>query len=167
MKKTNQEIIDVIVNASENSYIDKGKEGTTRFCLYISEDDTETVANGLHGSGLTERHLTQLSKEGIITKISLDDYCLSIRIKDSSLTDEQRKEALAGQAEDLEREQAYELEQKEKKHADKCVAMLPKLTEALKEITQFGKSKDKKFSYVTSLERLDEYKQLIAEAEQK
>jgi hypothetical protein len=135
MKKTNQEIIDAIVNASENSYIDKGKEGTTRFCLYISEDDSETVANGLREAELTPKHLAQLSKDGIVAEHHLDDYCLHIRIKDSFLTDEQKKESLAGQAENLEREQAYELEQAEKKHADKCVAMHDELVSMVRDLT--------------------------------
>lgn len=167
-KKSNQEIIDAIIGACDHSFIRKDKQGTTNFCLHVNVDyEKETLKNFLVKAGLKGTHLGKLRRAKIVESYVIDDGALIMRFKDSFLTDEQRKGALEYFAEQLERDKKYEAEEAKKKHAEKCVAMLPKLAEALKEITQFGKCKDKKFSCVTSEERLAEYKQLIAEAEQK
>jgi hypothetical protein len=167
MKKTNQEIINAITDASEFSFIDSNNEGSVRFCLSISENDRETVGNGLREAGLTPKHLTQLTEEGIVVEHHIDDYCLNIRIKDSFLSEEQMEYAKEEREKDLALEAHHKEEEEEKKHADKCVEMHSKFVGALKEIILYGKCKDKRFSFTTSEESFNEFKKLIAEAEQK
>lgn len=125
MKKTNQEIIDAIVDASEFSFVEQEKN-CTRFCLTISESRKETVHSGLIKAGLKESHLKKLEKEGVIHNYFTDDYCLHINIKDSFLTDEQMEKSKEEHEKDLQQE-AFRKEQK-----DKCVAMHDELVKQMK-----------------------------------
>lgn len=130
---TTKEIISAIVDASSYSFIDSESQGTTRFCLSMNDEKKETTKNALEYSctGLKQEHLAQLRREGIITDCTIDDYCLHIRIKDSFLTQKQRKVALDEYKKSLREQAKREAEEAKQKHAEKCVKMHDKLVEML------------------------------------
>jgi hypothetical protein len=166
---TNQEIILAIFEHSPNSYVST-TTNCIRFCLDIEQDKKETVKNGLSETGLNESHLRKLMKAGIIHEYHVDDCTLHILIKESFLSDEQKAQARENLAAHLESEAAWNMQEAERLHANKCVAMHKELVDAIKMALWAegnGEAEAQRQGKPRLSERCDIFRKLIEQAEQK